>query len=321
MGLISRLLDPVAWKERAIEQSWIWLPGPQVDQITLTWPVDRGALRDVVVRFPRSYNWKQSAVWGAQIKAALARWVRVEDADLPQPFRGVINLELVRGRRRKYQVVIENSDYAVLNEEAYTFADLHFKMQYSNQGYGQRDHLLPGSYVNRDATLYSYLPRLRQMRDRLPPKYDVYGRFGLCLSERRPAIEKLRAATAFTFHGGEEKIRYRAFLAEAARSRVVIDLPGVGSLTFRCMDYLAIGCCIIAPPHTCQLQYPLKDRVHVAYCRQDYSDIADICTYYLDHEEERSQLIANSRRFFDAFVHRDQLATYYLHHCLSRFPG
>jgi hypothetical protein len=29
----------------------------------------------------------------------------------------------------------------------------------------------------------------------------------------------------------------------------------------------------------------------------------------------RSRLVANSRRFFDTYLHRNQLAAYYLHHC------
>jgi hypothetical protein len=29
----------------------------------------------------------------------------------------------------------------------------------------------------------------------------------------------------------------------------------------------------------------------------------------------RHTLVANSRSFYDAYLHRDQLAAYYLHHC------
>ncbi len=314
---LASLMSPSAWKERVVEQAWQHLPGPRLDPVTLTWPVEREALDGITVRFPRVYGWKSRAIWGNQVKAALARWVRVEDRDIPQPFEGVFNVEFVREGRR-FNVVIETSDYPPLNEKAYAFADLHFKMEYALEGYGERDHLLPGCYVNNDASLYHYLPRLRQIRDHAPPRYEVHGRFGLSMAKRRPALEKLRAATTFQFYGGEGKVRYRAFLEEVARSKLVIDLPSMASMTFRLMDYLAIGCCIVGPPHTCQLQVPFEDGVHVAHCRPDYADLEEVCARYLADEVARQHLITNSRRFFDAYIHRDQLATYYLHHCLER---
>lgn len=316
---LKSLLSPDAWRERVVEQVWQRAPGPELEPVMLKWPVDPRVLADVEVRWPGKYAWEPRRILGDQVRAGFSRWVRVVDADLPQPFQGAFNVEFVRGGRVS-KVVIETSDYAPLNEEAYAWADLHFKMEFAREGYGPRDHLLPGSYVNNDAVIYRYLARLRQLRDEAPPLYEVHGRFGLSLEKRRPALEVLRNARRFSWYGGEGKVRYRAFLEEVARSRVVIDLPSMSSMTFRLMDYLAIGCCIVGPPHTCQLLAPFEDGVHVAYCRPDYSDLEDVCAYYLEHDEERLALIRNSRRFFDDNVHRDQVATYYLHHCLERLP-
>jgi hypothetical protein len=39
---------------------------------------------------------------------------------------------------------------------------------------------------------------------------------------------------------------YTQYLREIADSRVCIDLPGEGPFTYRLVEYLAIGSCIIA---------------------------------------------------------------------------
>ena len=255
---------------------------------------------------------------GQQVLEAMGRHVRTEIGDLPQPYERVINVEFVVGDRT-YRVMIETSDYPELNERAYADADLHFKMEYRKGGYGARDRLLPGGYVPNDPALYTYLPRLRAIRDNERPRYAVSGRYGLSMEKRRKPLEILHASRRFDFYGGEGKVRYSRYLRETAQSRVCIDLPSMSSITFRMIDYLAIGTCIVGPPHTNQMQVSFENGVHVAYCRSDYADLEDVCAYYLEHEEARRALIANSRAFFDRYLHRDQLGPYYLHHCLARF--
>lgn len=309
MGSLSR--SPRQWWDKGFEFLWSRWPAHSIDRVRLTWKVDPAAIADTVIRWPTHYQWEPRRIWGDQIWKALSRFVRVDHVDIPQVFDRVITAEaLIGGRRIVFNV--ETSDYAPLNEDAYAACDLHFKMEYSLEGYGERDHLLPGGYLNNDAAVYSYLPRLRYIRDRLPPLHDVHGRYGLSMEKRRRPMEILRASTAFRFYGGEGKVRYSRYLTEVARSRVCIDLPSMSSIPFRVLDYLAIGTCAVGPPHTNQLLRPLKPGVHVAYCRPDYSDLEEVCLHYLEHDEERLELVRNSRAFFDAYVHRDQMASFYL---------
>lgn len=314
---LRSLLSPSAWSDRAVEQYWQLFPQGSVDPVTLTWPVDREALHDVVIRWPSAYPWKPRKIWGDQVRKALERFVRVEVLDLPQPFRANITFDVIKAGRT-LRVNLETSDYPELNEEADAACDLHFKMEFSLEGYGDRPHLMPGGYLNNDAVIYRYLPRLRAFRDTLPPLHEVHGRFGLSLEKRRGPMDALRASKRFRFYGGEGKVRYRRFLEEVARSRVCIDLPSMSSITFRMVDYLAIGSCIVGPRHTNRLLMPFQDGVHCAYCRPDYSDLEDVVEHYLRHEDQRQALVRNSRAFFDAYVHRDQMASYYLRHCLER---
>lgn len=303
-------------RDRAFETGWqVGSRTHRIDPVRLTWKVEPERLAEIVVRWPATYEWAPRRIWGAQVLAALRRYVRCEIHDIPQPYRGVINFDVVIAGRR-HAVGLETSDYPDLNEDAYQAADLYFKQEYQLGGYGDRERLLPGGYVNADAVIYRYLHRLRRLRDKAPTRYEVHGRYGLSLEKRRRPLEILRSSSAFTFFGGEGKVRYSRFLSEIAQARVCIDLPSMSSITFRMMDYCAIGSCIVGPPHTNQLTMPFQDGVHVAYCRPDYSDLEERCVYYLEHEDERRQLIANSRAFFDAYLHRDQVGSYLLHECL-----
>jgi hypothetical protein len=314
---LAQRLSPRAWYDRAVELSWHLLPGPRLDPVTLTWPVAAERLRDVVVRWPRTYQWRPRRIWGDQIVAALKRFARVRPAEIAQSYDHVIRFEVEIGGRR-HPINIETSDYPELNEEAYRDSALHFKMEYSLAGYGARDHLLPGGYVNADAAIYRYLGRLRAMRDRLPPLYEVYGRYGLSMEKRRRPLEILRASRAFRFEGGEGKARYSRYLREVARARICIDLPSMSSITFRCVDFFAIGTCIVGPPHTNQLLQPFQEGVHAVYCKPDYSDLEEVCAGLLREPERQRELVHNTRAFFDATMHREQLASYYLHHIVDR---
>jgi hypothetical protein len=308
------VFSPQYWGGRAVDAYWRWQAVPDGQPEPLTWPLDQDLLREAKIIWPTVYQWAPFKNWGEQLRAALARFVTTGFGDVPQPYQGVIVFVLAH-RGRRFQVAVEVSDYLDLNEEAYDQADLHFKMQYRLEGYGARDRLIPGGYLNNHQDIYAFLPHLRSLRDTAPPLYDVHGRFGLSFEARRRALAILGASSAFQFMGGQTKVRYGAFLREVARARICIDLPSYSPITFRLIDYLAIGCCVIGPPHQSRLHVPLEDRVHLVNCKPDYSDLEDLCAHYLAHEDERQGLVENSRRFFDRYLHRDQLAAYYLSQC------
>ena len=81
---------------------------------------------------------------------------------------------------------------------------------------------------------------------------------------------------------------------------------------------MAVGTFIVAYPHGTDLQVPIEEGKHLVYCKPDYSDLVDICQYYLEHEEEREQIAKNSREFFDQYLHKDNLTRYYLRSMLDR---
>ena len=317
MSLRNRLAmysHPRTWLDKGVELAWRALPGPPAPRPRPTWPVDREALQDVVVRWPW-VEWKARRMIGVQVRHWLSHYVETVDAPIAQPYDRVIAFEVdIRGRR--HRVMVETSDYAELNEAAYADSELYFKMEFAKDGYGDRERLLPGGYTPNDLAIYRYLPRLRAMRDQEPPLYDVSGRYGLSMEKRRIPMEILRNSKRFSFYGGEGKVRYSRYLREVARSKVCIDLPSMSSVTFRMIDYLAVGTAIVGPPHTNRMIEPFIDGVHVAYCQPDYSDLEDVCVRLLDDENRRRELVRNSRAFFDTYLHPVQLGAYYAHHIL-----
>ena len=315
---IQSLMSPQYWSGRAIDACWRWQAAPASEPAQLTWQLDHGLLREAAIVWPAVYEWAPFRNWGDQLRTALSRFVPTSIGDVPQPYKGVITFTLTH-RNRRFRVNVEVSDYLDLNEAAYDDADLHFKMQYRLEGYGERERLLPGGYLNNHPDIYAFLPRLRALRDGGDPLYDVHGRFGLSFEARRRAIAILSSSSAFRFLGGQTKVRYGSFLREVARSRICIDLPSYSPITFRLIDYLAIGCCVIGPPHTARLHVPLEDRTHLVYCKPDYSDLEELCCHYLERDDERRRLVENSRRFFDRYLYRDQLAAYYLNQCTHLF--
>jgi hypothetical protein len=311
---LASLVKPGYLQGRVVDAFWRWRSTPPQPPGPLTWPIDEDVLREVVITWPGIYGWGPFRQWGEPLRLALGRFATIQVGEVPQPYKGVISFTLIH-RQRIYRINIEVSDYLDLNEEAYDHADLHFKMQWGLDGYGERPRLVPGGYLTNHPNIYAFLPRLRALRETATPLYDVHGRFGLSFDFRRKALDILKASHAFRFFGGQSKVPYGSFLREVARSKICIDLPSYSPITFRLIDYLAVGCCVIGPPHLSRLHVPLQDGVHLAYCKPDYSDLEELCLHYLRHDSEREALVRNSRQFFDAYLHRDQLAAYYLHQC------
>jgi len=283
------------------------------------WDIDPVSLKDVRIRWPGNYQWEAAGDWVDVLKYGFARYVNVSTADdIPQPYKGTVVFEMVIGSETR-TIAIGYSDYLPIDEDCARACDLYFKMQFDNNGYSA-GNVVPGGYVSDGKRLYYHLSKLRRLREQRSYAADVSGRFGLAFARetREKAMSLLAVQSGFSFTGGMNPISYLDFLKEVARSRICIDLPGLGPFCFRLVNYLAIGACVIAYPHAAILNSPLSDRKHIVYCRPDFSDLVDLCKYYLENDAEREQIAANAREFFDLNLHKDNLVRYYLHTCLRR---
>jgi hypothetical protein len=209
-----------------------------------------------------------------------------------------------------------------IEETALGNSALYLKMQYAEEGYPAHaagPPILPGGYVVPDKYTYFYLSAARTRADQPERQYDVYGRFSLHFATgiRRKALTALQEQQSFEYFGGDRPVRYSQHLIDAASSKVCLDLPGNGPFCFRLIDYLATGCCIVAVRHRTRFPVPLVPGVHIAYVKEDLSDLVDVCQYYVENEAARTEMRKKSREYFDRYLERRQLASYYLKCCLE----
>jgi hypothetical protein len=322
--LYRRLSNPRYCFDIAMSKVWIFL-GPDFSQPDRQ-PnlVDTLGLHNMVIEWPRHYGWPMGNSWVDSIRSGLSRYVAVREVDFNQiPNVTAVQIKLFH-KGVGHKIVIDYCDEADIIFDDY-LADclLYFKMQFRNGGY--KDYrIMPGQYVpSSGLNLYRYLTRLRRIRDDTTQlKFDVYGRFGLYPGSdiRSDALSILNAQNRFRYEGGSTLLALTRSLSEAAMSKVCIDLPGRGPLCKRLVDYLSIGSCIVAYPHQAALYPPLVPGRHIAYCRPDFSDLVEICNYYLTHEQERQAMIQASREYFDTFLNKDCIASYYLE-CIATQLG
>lgn len=318
----TRLLGTLASWKHVVRERALKLAADHPSPFPPSWPLDPADTRRLVVRWPSEYQWNEAHHWVRHLLSGMRRLVPIERHPIAQPYEGLVMIELVvDGQPRK--IAIDYGDYMDrLQQAALDEATLYFKMQYLRQGYGSAK-VVPGGYVNPAQDFYKYVGWLRGVKDGRPPRFDVYGRFGLrfAAETRRRAVEMLRAQNRFRYEGDVAIVRYSRSLEEAAGAKVCIDLPGNGDFCFRLIDYLGIGACIVAPRHHTLLQVPLEDKKHIVFAREDLSDLVELCEHYLTHDDEREAIVRQSREFFDRYLHRDQLAGYYLARSLAAIGG
>jgi glycosyltransferase involved in cell wall biosynthesis len=283
------------------------------------WNLGREELGRLSIRWPGKYEWDPARDWVNILLQGFREHVKVEIVDdIPQPYLGTVVYQAILDGR-VHDIAIGYSDYMPIDEDCANQCSLYFKMQFLRGGYGN-EKVIPGGYVPEGSKIYFQLPKLRKLRDQRQYTYEVYGRFGLNAAReiRERAINILNRQDRFRFEGGMKNVSYVEFLKEVAQSKVCIDLPGQGDFCFRLINYMAVGTFIVAYPHGTDLQVPLVDGKHLVYCKPDYSDLVDICHYYLEHDEEREKIARNSREFFDQYLHKDNLTRYYLRTMLDR---
>jgi Glycosyl transferases group 1 len=289
--------------------------------INEAWAIEPEELDDMLIRWPITYQWPSARIWVDTLLQEFRRRVQVNFVDLPQPYRGTVIFQFVV-RGKAHDIAIDYSDYPEVNLDSAARCPLYFKMQHLREGYGI-DHIIPGGYVCDSRRIYLQLQRIRRLRDQKQFAFDVYGRFSteFARATRTRAVEMLAAQSFFKFEGGLNKVNYVDFLREIARASICIDLPGEGDLCFRLINYLAVGACIVGPRPRTTLHVPLQDRVHVAYASDDLSDLVDTCRHYLENETAREEMCLRNRRFFDQYLHKDNLSAYYLRSCLDRLAN
>jgi len=283
-----------------------------------SFPLDPERIRQLRIYWPKTYEWPRARYFVQDIATGMRKYVSVEEADIPQPFKGILVFRAGENGQIR-DIAIDYSDYAdCVDISCLDRVSLYFKMQYKSGGYDLGGNLtskiFPGGYINGNSSLYKYIRHIRAEKENGNPNIDVLGRFSLEFAAdfRSKALGVLTGQSHFRLVGGAQMVRYSRRLQEIANSKICIDLPGNGDFCFRLIDYLSVGSCVIGMKPGNRLHVPLVDREHIVYAKDDLSDIVSLCRYYLEHDDERNGIIKRSREFFDRYLHRDQLVAYYL---------
>jgi len=293
--------------------------------------IDSSELKGVAIRWPALLQWAPANNWVEPLFHGLRTRVPVTLHDIPQRLVGTVVIEFCR-RGLRHRVSLNYSDYPDLVhlgrvDDSSPPLALEFKMQFRNGGYGN-DNILPGGFVRGafgfdSARVDWYARGARRGRDQRQFHYDVYGRFGLGFANeiRTRALQMLQNQSRVRFYGGETKVSFREFLREVARARVCLDLPGNGPFCFRLVNYLAVGACVVSPPHAVTMPVPLVDRTHIVYTRPDMSDLVDLCERYVNDDDAREAVMTAARNYYRRHLYWRSLADYYLRNMLDRLPA
>ena len=267
---------------------------------------------EVYLEFPKAYKWLPTKKWFLTIIPALTAKAHVRNSNVPQNYKDIVTVRTTIGNKTGL-VAFDFSDKPdQIDKMGLEDSCTYFKMQYLQDGY-ENPKIVPGQFIPGSMQLYWALPILRKLRME-KPIFEVYGRFGAEFAQnvRGKALQLLREQSQFAYTGEMKIIRYSRYLREIAQSKICIDLPGNGPFCFRLIEYLAVGACIISPPHQAIFSPKLEDGIHIKYCKADLSDLVDICNYYLKNDTARLKLSNGAKDFFDKYLSKDKIAEYYL---------
>ena len=86
------------------------------------------------------------------------------------------------------------------------------------------------------------------------------------------------------------------YLQEIKSAKIGLNLRGGGWDTLRFWELTGMGCFVISQKLNIKINYPFVDREDIVYCKEDLSDLVELCDYYLAHPEEREKIASNARK-------------------------
>lgn len=107
------------------------------------------------------------------------------------------------------------------------------------------------------------------------------------------------------------------YLEELASCAVVLNFPGAGWDTLRYWEIPALGRFMISMRPRIAIPENFVDGKEAVFCRDDLSDLVDLCQYYLDHPEER-EAIAKAGAVKARARHSDEARARYMLEIIRR---
>lgn len=91
------------------------------------------------------------------------------------------------------------------------------------------------------------------------------------------------------------------YLQEIHAAKIGLNFRGGGWDTVRLWELAGMGCFIISQRLNIAIEPPFTDGEEIVYCKDDLSDLVELCEYYLEHEAERARIANNARKKVEKF--------------------
>ena len=101
------------------------------------------------------------------------------------------------------------------------------------------------------------------------------------------------------------------YLQELARSKIVLNFRGGGWDTLRYWEVPAIGRFLISQKPRILIPNNFRDKKELIFCKDDLSDLEDLCKFYLKNEDKREE-IAKNALIFSKKYHSDKERVSYI---------
>ena len=86
------------------------------------------------------------------------------------------------------------------------------------------------------------------------------------------------------------------YLEELQSCKIGLNFRGGGWDTLRYWELAALGCFMISQRPQIKIDNNFIDGEEIVYCKDDLSDLIELCTYYLEHEEKRKEIGLNAQK-------------------------
>lgn len=205
--------------------------------------------------------------------------------------------------------------------------DIYFKIRMNKEHREKYSRMFPiGNRVTRPAEYFDLLPQLRKESRSGQYEYDIIAILRLTeYKTRLKAVQLVRSAgwktkAWLTPHPNRPpvpqgllkpvKYEYPKYLLMQARTKLGLALPGVGDLTFRQIELMAMGRpCVITIPQLTPVAQGNNCWIEI---REDLSDFVEKIEYYLRHDEEREEIGRAGQDFYEKYYSPHGQAIYVL---------
>jgi len=99
------------------------------------------------------------------------------------------------------------------------------------------------------------------------------------------------------------------YLQELARCKISLNFRGAGWDTLRYWEVPALGGFMITQKPGIVIENNFDHEKEIVYCKDDLSDLIELCQFYLEHDEKRNEIARNAlikMRAYHTDIHRAQ---------------